>query len=162
MNDLTKNILLWVIIAVVLLTVFSNFSPRTGESREMGYSTFLQEVKSKNVDNAVIKGEIIEGTKRDGTQFRVYNPETDNNALIGLLDREGVNFKGAPPDKPNFLLQLFLSSFPVLLLVAIFIYFMKMTNWWHANSSQRKARSSRRSCASARRWSSANATKPRR
>ena len=125
MNDLTKNILLWVIIAVVLLTVFSNFSPRSGESREMAYSTFLQEVKNKNIDAAVIKGEIIEGTKRDGTQFRVYNPETENSALIGLLDREGVNFRGAPPDKPNFLLQLFLSSFPVLLLVAIFIYFMR-------------------------------------
>jgi len=125
LNDLTKNILLWVIIAVVLLTVFSNFSPRSGESREMAYSTFLQEVKNKNIDAAVIKGEIIEGTKRDGTQFRVYNPETENSALIGLLDREGVNFRGAPPDKPNFLLQLFLSSFPVLLLVAIFIYFMR-------------------------------------
>jgi cell division protease FtsH len=125
LNDLTKNILLWVIIAVVLLTVFSNFSPRSGESREMAYSTFLQEVKAKNIDSAVIKGEIIEGTKHDGTQFRVYNPETDNNALIGLLDREGVNFRGAPPEKPNFLLQLFLSSFPVLLLVAIFIYFMR-------------------------------------
>ena len=125
MNDLTKNILLWVIIAVVLLTVFSNFSPRSGESREMPYSTFLQQVKAKNIASAVIKGEIIEGTKSDGTQFRVYNPESQNTALIGLLDREGVDFRGAPPDKPNFLLQLFLSSFPVLLLVAIFIYFMR-------------------------------------
>jgi cell division protease FtsH len=125
LNDLTKNILLWVIIAVVLLTVFSNFSPRSGETREMGYSTFLQEVENKNIDTAVIKGEIIEGTKRDGTQFRVYNPETDNTALIGTLKRDGVTFRGAPPEKPNFLLQLFLSSFPVLLLVAIFIYFMR-------------------------------------
>ena len=55
LNDLTKNILLWVIIAVVLLTVFSNSSPRSGESREMPYSTFLQQVKAKNIASAVIK-----------------------------------------------------------------------------------------------------------
>jgi cell division protease FtsH len=125
LNDLTKNILLWVVIAVVLLTVFSNFSPRSGEVQDMSYSTFLQEVKRKAIDSAVIKGPIIEATKTDGKKYRIYSPETDNNALIGLLDKEGVDFAGAPEDKPNFLLQLFVSAFPVLLLVAIFIYFMR-------------------------------------
>jgi cell division protease FtsH len=125
LNDLTKNILLWVVIAVVLLTVFSNFSPRSGEVQDMAYSTFLREVKSKSIDSAVIKGPIIEAVKRDGSKYRIYSPETDNTPLIGLLDKEGVTTWGAPEEKPNFLLQLFVSAFPVLLLVAIFIYFMR-------------------------------------
>ena len=126
MNDLTKNILLWVVIAVVLLMVFSNFSPRAGESEEMSYSTFLDEVRSKSIDSVVFKGEdLIQGRKRDGKNFHVYNPEKDNKALIGLLDKERVTITAAAPPKPNLLLQLFLSSFPVLLLVAIFIYFMR-------------------------------------
>ncbi len=126
MNDLTKNILLWVVIAVVLLTVFSNFSPRTGDTQDMAYSTFLNEVKSKSIDSVVIKGKIIEATtKRDGTKYRIYSPETDNTALVGLLEREGVTTWAAEEDRPNVLLQLFMSAFPVLLLVAIFIYFMR-------------------------------------
>jgi len=125
LNDLTKNILLWVVIAVVLLTVFSNFSPRSGDPDEMTYSAFLDEVRSKSVDSVVFKGELIEGRKRDGKPFRVYNPETDNTALIGLLNKEQVAISAAAPPKPNLLLNLFISSFPVLLLVAIFIYFMR-------------------------------------
>ncbi len=125
MNDLTKNILLWVVIAVVLLTVFSNFSPRSGENQDMAYSTFLQEVKSKSIDSVVIKGKIIEATKTDGGKYRIYSPETDNSALIGLLEKEGVTTWAAEEDRPNLLLQLFMSAFPVLLLVAIFIYFMR-------------------------------------
>jgi len=125
LNDLTKNILLWVVIAVVLLTVFSNFSPRSGDPDELNYSAFLDEVRNKSVDAVVFKGELIEGRKRDGKTFRVYNPETDNTALIGLLNKEQVTISAAAPPKPNLLLNLFISSFPVLLLVAIFIYFMR-------------------------------------
>ena len=125
MNDLTKNILLWVVIAVVLLTVFSNFSPRSSAVQDMAYSTFLQKVRSKSIDTAVIKGPIIEATEPNGTKYRIYSPETDNTPLIGLLEREGVTTWGAPEDRPNFFGQLFISAFPVLLLVAIFIYFMR-------------------------------------
>ncbi|HSC05738.1 MAG TPA: ATP-dependent zinc metalloprotease FtsH [Steroidobacteraceae bacterium] len=125
MNDLTKNILLWVVIAVVLLTVFSNFSPRTNEAQDMAYSAFLQEVRNKQIDSVVIKGKILEASKRDGTHYRIYSPETDNSALIGLLDKEGVAIRAAEEERPNVLLQLFMSAFPVLLLVAIFIYFMR-------------------------------------
>jgi cell division protease FtsH len=125
LNDLTKNILLWVVIAVVLLTVFSNFSPRTNEAQDLPYSAFLQEVRNKSIDSVVIKGKIIEATTRDGKPYRIYSPETDNSAIIGLLDKEGVTIRAAEEERPNVLLQLFMSAFPVLLLVAIFIYFMR-------------------------------------
>src|SRR5688572_795513 len=106
--------------------VFSNFSPRAGESEEMSYSAFLDEVRSKSIRSVVFKGDdLIQGVKSDNKSFHVYNPESDNKALIGLLDKERVTIQAAAPPKPNLLLQLFLSSFPVLLLVAIFIYFMR-------------------------------------
>jgi cell division protease FtsH len=125
LNDLTKNILLWVVIAVVLLTVFSNFSPRSNEAQDLPYSAFLQEVRNKSIDSVTIRGKIIEASTREGKPYRVYNPETDNSALIGLLDKEGVTIRAAEEERPNVLLQLFMSAFPVLLLVAIFIYFMR-------------------------------------
>jgi cell division protease FtsH len=125
LNDLTKNVLLWVVIAVVLLTVFSNFSPRSNDSKEIAYSTFLDDVHSKSVDSVTFKGEIIQIVKRDGGHFHTFSPETDNTALIGLLNEQHVTISAQAPAKPNLLLNLFISSFPVLLLVAIFIYFMR-------------------------------------
>jgi cell division protease FtsH len=124
-NDVTRNILLWVVIAAVLLTVFSNFSPHTGDTGEMDYSTFLNDVKNHSIGAVEFKGEQIQGRKRDGSEFHVYNPETDYTALIGLLSKEGVTIRAAAPERPNLLLQLFIQAFPVLLLVAIFVYFMR-------------------------------------
>ena len=93
----------------------------------MAYSTFLQEVKNKSIDVGGDQGQDHRGGQaRRRHKYRVYNPETDNTALIGLLDKEGVDSRGAAEeDRPNVLLQLFMSAFPVLLLVAIFIYFMR-------------------------------------
>jgi len=90
LNDLTKQILLWVALAVILLAIFSQFGMRTGQPATIDYSQFLSEVKSNSVDSVTLKGEIIEGKRRDGNQFVTYNPETGNGALIGLLQSQGV------------------------------------------------------------------------
>jgi len=82
LNDLTKQILLWVALAVILLAIFSQFGMRTGQPATIDYSQFLSEVKSNSVDSVTLKGEIIEGKRRDGNQFVTYNPETGNGALI--------------------------------------------------------------------------------
>ena len=98
MNDLTKQILLWVALAVILLAIFSQFGMRTGQPSTIDYSQFLSEVKSNNVDSVTLKGEIIEGKRRStGDSFVTYNPETNNSALIGLLASQGVKFRGEPP-----------------------------------------------------------------
>ncbi len=116
MNDLTKNVILWVIIAVVLLAVFSNFSGRAGSNPEMPYSQFLTEVENNTVKTATLKGETIAGARANGDAYVTYSPETDNTALIGFLKKHDVNFSAPPPEKSSWLMQLFLSSFPVLLL----------------------------------------------
>jgi len=77
LNDLTKNILLWVVIVLVLLAVFSRYMPTVGQTEEVRYSTFLDDVKSNRVDSVVVQGEMIYGVRKDKTQFKTFNPETD-------------------------------------------------------------------------------------
>ena len=126
MNDLTKQILLWVALAVILLAIFSQFGMRTGQPSTIDYSQFLSEVKSNNVDSVTLKGEIIEGKRRStGDSFVTYNPETNNSALIGLLASQGVKFRGEPPKQQSVFLQLLISAFPILILIGFWAYFMR-------------------------------------
>ena len=125
MNDLAKNVVLWVVIAVVLATVVSNFSSRGQAVQEMPYSTFLTHVKDGTVSQVTFSGDKISGLRSGGEQFVVYNPETDNSALIGTLQKSGVTFSAAPPERQSFLMQLFISSFPILLLIGVWVYFMR-------------------------------------
>ena len=125
MTDLAKNVILWIVIAVVLATVVSNFSSRGGNTHEMPYSTFLTHVKDGTVAQVTFSGDKISGLRSDGDKFVVYNPETDNSALIGTLQQHGVTFSAAPPERQSFLMQLFVSSFPILLLIGVWVYFMR-------------------------------------
>ena len=125
MNDLTKQILLWVALAVILLAIFSQFGMRTGQPSVIDYSQFLTDVKSNNIESVTLKGEIIEGKRRDGNPFTTYNPETNNSALIGLLQSQGVKFRGEPPKQQSVLLQLLISAFPILILIGFWAYFMR-------------------------------------
>ena len=126
MNDLAKNIVLWVVIALVVATVVSNFSARSGAVQEIPYSTFLEQVKDGGIAEVTFKGhELLKGVRANGEPFTVYNPESDNTALIGALQKARVKFSGAPPERQSFLMQLFISSFPILLLIAVWIYFMR-------------------------------------
>src|SRR3974390_2070746 len=125
MNDLTKQILLWVALAVILLAIFSQFGMRTGQPATIDYSQFLTEVKSNNIDSVTLKGEIIEGKRRSGDQFVGYNPETNNSAMIGLLNDHGVKFRGEPPKQQSVFLQLLISAFPILILIGFWAYFMR-------------------------------------
>jgi cell division protease FtsH len=124
-NDLAKNVVLWVVIAVVLATVVSNFSSRGQTVQEMPYSSFLTHVKDGTVSQVTFSGDKISGLRSTGEQFVVYNPETDNSALIGTLQKGGVTFSAAPPERQSFLMQLFISSFPILLLIGVWVYFMR-------------------------------------
>jgi cell division protease FtsH len=125
LNDLAKNIVLWVVIAVVLATVVSNFSGRGAALQEMPYSSFLEHVKDGSIAQVTFTGDKISGLRESGEQFVVYNPETDNSALIGTLVEHGITFSAAPPERQSFLMQLFISSFPILLLIGVWVYFMR-------------------------------------
>ncbi|HRP35531.1 MAG TPA: ATP-dependent zinc metalloprotease FtsH [Gammaproteobacteria bacterium] len=125
MNDLAKNIVLWIVIAVVLLTVFNSFGTAPRQVQDIPYSTFLQRVDDGSVSEVVFEGDKIVGAFSSGERFTTYSPETDNRALIGELKNAGVNFRSSPPQRQSFLMQLFISSFPILLLIAVWVYFMR-------------------------------------
>ncbi len=124
MNDLAKNIILWVVIAVVLVTVFQNFGTPNQRIATVPYSQFLSYVADGSVEEVVFDGDAIHAV-RLGEQFITYNPETDNTALIGTLHEHNVIIQASPPKQQSFLLQLFISSFPILLLIAVWVYFMR-------------------------------------
>ncbi|MGH8258450.1 MAG: ATP-dependent metallopeptidase FtsH/Yme1/Tma family protein, partial [Steroidobacteraceae bacterium] len=125
MNDLTKNILLWVVIVLILLAVFSRYMPSVGTTEAIQYSTFLDDVKSNKVDSVVFQGDMLYGTLKDKQQFKTYNPETDYTALIGTLEKANVSIEGRPPKQPNFLMQLMLQLAPALLLIIVFVYMLR-------------------------------------
>ena len=120
-----KNFVLWAVIAVAVLVLFSQFMPRVGQAEEVRYSTFLDEVRNGRVEQVVLQGEQILGTRKDKTVFRVFNPETDYTALIGTLNKSGVGIEGRAPKQPNFLAQLVLQLAPALLLILVFVWMLR-------------------------------------
>ena len=122
LNDLMKNFVLWAVIAVAVLVLFSQFMPRVGQAPEVTYSTFLEDVRGGRIEAVVLQGDTILGTRKDRTSFRVFNPETDYTALIGTLSKSGVAIEGRPPKQPNFFAQLVLQLAPAVLLILVFVH----------------------------------------
>jgi cell division protease FtsH len=125
LNDLTKNILLWVVIVMVMVVVFSRYVPTGTEPTQVNYSAVLEDLRNNRIESAVLQGDQIVGIRKDKTRFRAYNPETDNTALITALVKADVDFKGEPPKQPGFLMQLLLQLAPALLLILVFVYMLR-------------------------------------
>ena len=125
MNDLVKNLILWGVIAVILLSVFSHFQQQATASSELSYSDFIEQVKSGMVKEVVIAGREISGVAQSDQAFKTYSPETDNTALIGDLLANKVKVNAKPPEQQSLLMSIFISWFPFLLLIGIWIFFMR-------------------------------------
>ncbi len=124
MNDMAKNLMLWVIIALVLMMAFKNFG-NSAVAGNLPYSQFIGDVKSGKVETVVIEGNSISGKLRDDTRFNTYSPETNNEALIGTLLDNNVEIGGAEPNRNSLWAHALISWFPILLLVGFSIYFMR-------------------------------------
>ena len=122
---MARNLVLWIVIALVLMLVFQNFTPRHGASRALDYSDFISEVKSGRVAKATLDGQAIEVEMHDGSRLFSYSPESDNGPLIGLLLENNVRIEAQPPDRQGLLMQIFISWFPFLLLIAVWVYLMR-------------------------------------
>ncbi len=125
MNDLAKNIILWIVIAIVLLTVFQSFETTGQPTEPLDYSAFLDLVDNNQVAEVVFEGETIKGVTFDNKSFVTFSPETDNTALIGELKKGRVRIKAMQPKGQNIFVSLFVNSFPVLLLIGVWVYFMR-------------------------------------
>ena len=125
MNDLLKNLILWGVIAVILLSVFSNFSQRGTSSQTISYSEFMQKVRQSEVASVTMADREIAGQLTNGMKFNTYSVETDNRSMVGELLENRVDIQGAPPERQSVLLQIFISWFPFLLLIGVWIFFMR-------------------------------------
>ena len=125
MSDIIKNLVIWTVIAVVLMSLFSGISGRNNASDEYNYSEFMQQVQTGQVEEVTISGIEITGTLKSGQSFVTYSPETNNSALVGELLNSKVKISGQAPEKQSFLAQIFIHWFPFLLLIGVWIFFMR-------------------------------------
>lgn len=122
---MVKNLFLWLIIAIVLVSVFSNFGPRNSVAEKISYSQFLQEVDQGMVNSVTIEdNKIIKGVTKNNKRFVTYMPMQDN-ALLGELLKSKVDVSGQEKQQESFLLHLFINWFPMLLLIGVWIFFMR-------------------------------------
>ena len=128
MSDFAKNLLMWIVIAMVLMSVFNYYSqPPEQETRQMTYSTFLDEVRRGNIDSVVIQESNgtrkIVGQRMDGQQFSVTAPR-DEGLIVDLIDH-GVEFDGDEQQGRSLIVDILISLLPVLVLVGLWVYFMR-------------------------------------
>ena len=124
MNDMAKNLILWLVIAAVLLSVFQNFNPAP-TTQALDYTSFIEEVQSDQIHKVVIQDLVIEGERSNGSRFRTVRPNVPDNKLMDDLLNNGVVVEGREPETPSIWTQLLVASFPILLILAIFMFFMR-------------------------------------
>ena len=124
MNDLAKNLIVWVILAAVLMSVFNSFSPEP-EQNTIDYSTFLNEVQNDRINEVTIADLLIFGERNDGSKFKSVRPNVQDPKLIDDLMNHNVKIIGKEREEPSLFSQLLVAAFPILLILAIFVFFMR-------------------------------------
>ncbi|XXK27053.1 ATP-dependent zinc metalloprotease FtsH [Arenicellales bacterium nBUS_45] len=124
MNNLTKNLVIWLVIAMVLMAVFNNFAPQSSRTgQEIDYSVFLDEVERGAIDQVTISGETIYIIGRNGEKYVTYSP--GDPGLVNDLLKADIAIKAQKEEGPSLLMQIFISWFPLLLLIGVWIFFMR-------------------------------------
>ena len=121
---MTKNLILWLVIAVILMTLFESFSSSDNQGQIQDYTSFVREVNSDQIAQATFDGKVISGIKNNGQKFMTVMPITDPNILDTLLSHN-VRTQGTKPEEQSTLLAIFISWFPMILLIAVWIFFMR-------------------------------------
>jgi cell division protease FtsH len=123
---MAKNLILWLVIAVVLMSVFQSFSPGETSRAQTDYTTFINEVNNGNIREVRINSDAreIRGLRSSGEAFVTYIPYFDEQ-LISDLIKQDVRVLGEPPESPSLLANIFISWFPMLLLIGVWIFFMR-------------------------------------
>jgi cell division protease FtsH len=122
-SDMAKNLILWVIIAIVLMSVFNNFTSTQTGPRATAYSDFIEQVRQGKVKEVTINGREIQGLTQSGQHFTTYSPGDDG--LVGDLLNNNVVINAGPPEKPSVLMQILINWFPLFILIGLWIFFMR-------------------------------------
>ena len=121
---MAKNLILWLVIAVILMTLFESFTSSDSQGRMEDYTTFVRKVQSDQVQEVVFDGKVINGLKKSGERFVTVMPLADT-AIIDTLLTHNVRASGTKPEEPSTLLSILVSWFPMLLLIAIWLFYMR-------------------------------------
>ena len=124
MNDMAKNLVLWLVIAAVLLTVFNNFNSNS-TTNQLSYSDFVAEVQADRVSKVVIDGYTIVGQRTNGEMFETVRPALQDPKLVDDLLSHDVVIEGKQPEQQSIWTQLLVASFPILVIIAVFMFFMR-------------------------------------
>ncbi|WP_220464277.1 MULTISPECIES: ATP-dependent zinc metalloprotease FtsH [unclassified Colwellia] len=123
---MAKNLILWLVIAVVLMSVFQSFTPGSGKEQQVDYTQFVQDVRQGQIREVdVDRNGVINGIKRSGENFVTVIPGGYDRDLINDLVKQGVNASGELPEETSFLTTIFVSWFPMILLIGVWIFFMR-------------------------------------
>ncbi len=125
MNNLFKSVGIWLVVALVLMTVFNQFNARQQSTAQaqLDYSQFLDEVKTGHIEKVVIEGRTLKATTTDGKRITTYAPS--DIWLVSDLLKNGVKVEAKPEEEQSFLMSIFVSWFPMLLLIGVWIFFMR-------------------------------------
>ena len=125
MNDMLKNMLVWVVIAVVIMSVFNNFAPQKESATNLSYSEFINQIKDEQIQSVLIEadGKTISGTYKNGTRFLTYG--LNDPKLVDDLLTNKIEILTEPPAKPSLFLQILIQWFPMLLLIGVWLFFMR-------------------------------------
>ncbi len=124
---MAKNLILWLVIAVILMSLFESFSSSDNQGRTMDYTAFVREVQQDQIQEVIFDGKVINGIRRSGEQFMTVMP-LDDTALLDNLIAHNVRASGTKPEEPSFLTSIFISWFPMILLIGVWIFFMHQMN----------------------------------
>jgi cell division protease FtsH len=124
LNDMAKNLILWLVIAVVLMSLFQGFGKDEAKQSQIDYTTFVNEVNQGQIQQVQIDGQEVKGIRSNQSKFITYIPASDPDLLNDLI-KNNVLVKGTPPEETSFLASIFVSWFPMLLLIGVWIFFMR-------------------------------------
>ncbi len=123
MNNIVKNIAIWLIVALVLITVFNQFSAKSAADGQVVYSQFIDDVKQGRIAKVMIDGRVLRGITHDGKKFNTYAPY--DPGLMGDLLKNNVTVEAKADEEPSLLMNIFVSWFPMLLLIGVWVFFMR-------------------------------------
>ena len=122
-NNLFRNVAIWVVIGLVLMTVFNQFNNKQATQNAVEYSQFIEEVKDGKITKVVMEGRTLKATTTDGKKITSYAPP--DIWLVSDLLKSGVKIEAKPEEEPSMLMNIFVSWFPMLLLIGVWIFFMR-------------------------------------
>ena len=125
LNTFMKNILVWLIIIIMLITVISNFGPHQSATKQYSYSELLTQAENDNINEVSIQGQVVHGVTKGNEKFTTYLPMLDDLYLLNTLVKNKVSVRGEPPRQESLLLRILISWAPFLILIGIWIFFMR-------------------------------------